>query len=399
MKDRFSIDHEPTHRRSFLAAALAGGATALLTTGVGAKAEPADARNFCGNLSAADPLYLYQSLVWRLQPAAVKACSQTQRAVETTLWEKLEEVWKLADSLKARLLGHAKLRPDVEHIRSLAYVGYTNAEALKKASSAEMASAHSVSQRVITAEIVKASHSLSQQDGKKLDAGEWLDLQKLFALIEQIKTVYYPASVTARSEFDECLKNINKTIVAIEGMLTDASTSVVRGQKTQALRLVTDALKKLDDLPNLPVVIEDAPADLNAARDADEAGNAPEFFTRDQFKMMLEPVKDLIRGKQLLPRVSQNGNPSFSVMPAAYDASGAMSLSLPVDPSSVRAIVEAYFISGNWLQVVAVTAACLPLWSAYSRSEQRKVLIHSALRAVPRSRKLWEAAYYLNRLT
>lgn len=398
MNDKQLTDDSLVCRRRFLTSAVVGGAAAVWTSDLIARADSLKEREFCGELSAADPLYLYQSLVPQLQISAILGARQEETKVQNDLSNELKKLWTLSDRLKAKLSSQSKAQPAVERVNSLAYIGHTNAQAAKKtmkSRSTEIARAHSKSQEVITGEIVKASMDLSQQGEKTLKAEEWALLKELLGVIDTIKNIYHPAVEQARANYDEQIKNINKRILAIQSALLTASSSVVKGDKAEAVRQIDLALRELARLPSLTSTTVDPQA---VARKSDESTEGDEVLTRDTFIAMLEPVKSLINGSQRLPKVSRNGTKDFAVTPAGFVSS--YGIALP-DPSSVRAIVRQCIVSGGWWQVVGVTAACLPLWSGYARSEQRKSLIHSALTAIPRGRgsKLWEAAYYLNQLT
>lgn len=401
MKEVLSNLRHPNNRRNFLRLGIAGTAFACSGIKVRANSRTLDSMELCGDLSAADPLYLYQSLASQLQPGAVSACRKSETGVEQDLSNKLKELWETSDKLKVKLFGRAKLEAAADRLNTLAYLGHTNAKIIRanlRGNTPDVARAQNKSQQIITDEILRASRDLTQEGEKLLKPDEWELVKKMFGLIDEIKTTYHPRLDSARLAFDKCLKDINKTIFAIQGALLGASTSVVKGNKTEAINQVSIAIGLLERLPSgpeskiIPSVIEDI---KRADQDA-----GPTELTPEQFRLMLEPLKALISGTKPIPRVSGVDTGRVRLTAVAYVTPSAISYANGmVDPMSVREIVKDCFTSGHWLQAMAVTAACLPLWSAYGRTDQRKVLIHSALTAVPRGKsRLWEAAYYLNNL-
>jgi hypothetical protein len=399
VKDQSSNNNRLQERRRFMTSALVGGAGTLFASGVLANAQDSTLESVCGELTAADPLALYSPLVQRLQPAAIQAVRKGENLVQDTESDKLSELWELSDKLKALLPKNSKAESTVERVNSLAYIGKTNAHAVSSgliSRSRETLRAHARSQQLVMAEILKASASLARGD-VKISAEAWSLLQQMLSKIQEIRN-YHPKVDAARDEFNKALDNINDQIAGIQSALMAASAAMVKGDKAEATAQVKEAIAIIKALPGY----EKSQSDVGKKVVTQSEANA---FTAKKLVELLDPgTFDLINGSQTLPKVSRrrstNRADGFSLTPAAY-VSGANSASLqpPVDPQSVKAIVQLCLVSGSWLQVVGVAAACLPLWS-YPRSEHRKSLIYSALSVIPRGRdsKLWEAAYYLNQL-
>ena len=84
MKELSSTDRQFEQRRSFITSALIGGAGSLLATSDAWGASEADKPDECGELSAADPLYFYTSLVQKLQPAAIEEGRKFENAIQAS---------------------------------------------------------------------------------------------------------------------------------------------------------------------------------------------------------------------------------------------------------------------------------------------------------------------------
>jgi hypothetical protein len=246
--------------------------------------------------------------------------------------------------------------------------------------------AHTATEKLITLELVKVADDLSEQGEKVLRADEWALLQKLLQVIDDIKTVYQPAAITAQKKFDQFIKTVTTNVLGIQTALMDASRDVVLGDKAAAKVKIDYALTELKSLPS------------DAQDDATREG-----LTRDMFIAMIEPIRALLAGEQKpLPKVSHHRAESPGVRPWVRITTEEIYLPNAVlQTSTVKAVVEKFIRAGTWWQVVGVTAACLPLWAAYSQTPQRLSLIRSAISAVPRGRgsNLDAAADALNRLT
>lgn len=389
MSDKLSTTEKLVVRRRFLASAVVGGAGVLCAMDTVAGANNLNGLEACGELTAADPLYLYAQLVPQLQPAAIIAGRRIETEARESLSVKLEELWTLADELKLKLSRLSKIQPTMDRMSTLAYIGHTNARAVNvtlKSKSAEMMKVNMTTQDVITKEIIKTALALSQEAEKTLKADEWSLLQKLLAMINDIKTIQQPAAIAAGEEFDKLMRNVNASILAIQTALINASRNVVLGEKAQAEKEIKSALAELQKLPS----------DFQTSNESRDA------VTRDQFVRMVEPILALLTtGTKNVPQISHHRRAHVDPIPLAFVSH--LEIVLPnavVDSSSVRTIVRQFFVSGNWWQVIGITAACLPLWTAYSQSGQRMSLIKSAISAVPRGRgtNLEAAADALNRL-
>ena len=398
MKNR-SSNQKTEHRRRFMTSALIGGAGSLLATSSVLGVTESDVPDICGELSAADPLYFYTSLVTKLQPTAIEEGRKLEEVVRTSEAQKLSELWVLSDRLKAQLPKRSNAQSVVERVNSLAYIGQTNAHALSPGDglrSRTTLRAHAKSQQLIMTEIVKASTSLSRGD-VRISAEAWALLQEMLKKIDEIRK-FEPEVVRAGEEFNATIKTINNTISGIQSALMEASTSLVKGDKPAAISQVNSAISIIKTLPGY----KPAPTvSLNRTISEDEAA----VMTPNKFIAMLDPgVFDLINNRQPTPPTSsirsRGKSEGIRLTPVAYvSESFAGPSNVPLDLQTVKAIVQQFLQSGSWWQVVAVAAVCLPLWS-YSRSEHRKSLIYSALTAIPRGPKsrLWEAAYHLDRL-
>ncbi|HSS20047.1 MAG TPA: hypothetical protein VLL54_08230 [Pyrinomonadaceae bacterium] len=402
MKDQRSISATLQPRRHFISSVIVGGAASFLAPQVIARATEMNDEPCRGELTAADPLYLYQGLVWQLQTGIVTDIRNEERRESENLSDKIEELYKLSTELKAKLPQRSALQPAAEHLKSLAYIGRANEIALRaggRSAAREVVRAHARSQRVITAEIVKAAVDLPSHPEITISDEAWSLVQQLIQKIDEIKTVYQPAVDQARQKSDKLLQDANRTLFSIQRSLLKASSSVVNGNQAEALSQVDFALAQLAKLPGPAVSTPPAPADPPSP-DVD-ANREEKALTRDEFVEMLKPVKSLISGVPQLPQITrrQNDNP---MRPVAFISPAEIVLPNTTIPAlGVREIVRTYIPSGTWWQVVGVTAACLPLWAAYSQSEKRKELIYNALKAVPRenSKMLWTAAYWLDRVT
>jgi hypothetical protein len=374
-------------RRRFLKCAVAGSAAAVLIPEGAVKAfNNTDAAN-CQELTAADPLYLYASLIPQLQPAAVIAARQEEAAAVANLSDKLRELWTLSDKLKTSLSGQSRVEATVERMSALARVGHTNigsARAAAKTRSADVVRAHMVSQTVITNEIVNTSLELSKQE-RKLGPEEWSMLQKMFGLIDQIKEIHQPAVIQAGEKFDVTIKSINLQITNIQEALMDASRHLVLANKVAAVQAIRFALK---ELAALPASKEPNLTNKNAV-------------TRDQLVEMITPTIQLAERLPTTPPITRAGA-DVKMVTIAFAEEGSVGLPNAMAAlSSVREVAKQFFVSGSWWQVVGITAACLPLWAAYAQSDNRRSLIQSAISAVPRGRgsRIDLAADALNRLT
>jgi hypothetical protein len=401
MKDPSSVIPNLHPRRRFLTAAAAGGAASLLAPNIIARATEVGAAETCGELTAADPLYLYQTLLPRLQVNAITAIHEQESHQAESLSDQIDVLYDLSSQLKAKLPRQSKLQPATDRLKSLAYIGRANnlaARAIAKTQSREVARAHSQSQRVITAEIIKAAVELPAQPDVSISAETLSLLQQILKKIDDIKKVYQPAADRARVTFDKQLQAINTRVLGIQSALLRASSNVVNDQKDEATRKINFALAELAKLPQTEK--QTVPPNSSATNVANNP--APDSLTRDDLIAMFTATKQLINGTATLPRMSGVINHHASSLTVATIS--AAEIILPtgmVDTGSVRQIVRTYIPSGTWWQVVGVTAVCLPLWVAYRQSQQRKELIHNALIAVPREhgRFLWEAAHFLNLLT
>lgn len=373
-------------RRRFLQCAVAGSAAAVLVPKGDVQAFD-NTTEKCQELTAADPLYLYASLVPQLQPAAVIAARQEEAAAVANLSDKLRELWTLSDKLKTSLSGQSRVEATVERMSALARVGHKNigsARAAAKTRSADVFRAHMVSQTVITNEIVSTSLELSKQE-RKLGPEEWSMLQKMFGLIDQIKEIHQPAVIQAGEKFDETLRSINLQITNIQEALMDASRHLVLGNKVAAVRAIRFALKELAELP--------ASKELNPTN--------KNSVTRDQLVEMITPTIQLAERVPTTPPITR-ASADVKMVTIAFAEGGAVGLPNAMAAlSSVREVAKEFFVSGSWWQVVGITAACLPLWAAYAQSDNRRSLIQSAISAVPRGRgsRIDLAADALNRLT
>jgi hypothetical protein len=381
-----------------MTSALVGGAGTLLASGVLANAKDSEVENACDELTAADPLSLYSQMVRRLQPAAIKAIRVAETVIQESQTDKLQELWALSDRLKEKLPKNSITQSAVERVNSLAYIGRTNAHAMNSgliSRSRESFSAHAKSQRLVISEILKTSANLARGD-VKISAEAWSLLQEILRKIGEIRS-YQPKVNKARDEFNKAMDSINGQMESIQSALMGASTSLVKGDKAGATAQVRQAIAIVKALPGYEESPSDAGKNVVTKSEAD-------VFTAKKFVELLDPgIFHLIDGTQSVPTVSRkrsmNSAAGFSLAPVAYVRGSEPSSSSPFDPQTVKGIVTQCLQSGSWWQVVGVAAACLPLWS-YPQSEHRKSLIYSALSAIPRgpNSRLWEAAYFLNRL-
>jgi len=376
-------------RRRFLFSAATSGVGVVWAAEGLALANDAEPQQTCGNVTAADPLYLYASLVSQLQPAAVMAARREEVAAREKLSGNIEQVWILADELKLKLSRQSKIHSTVDKMSTLARIGRTNARAVEEMQGVKAYKphyAHTATQKLITLELVKVAGDLSEQGEKVLREDEWALLQKLLLVIDDIKTVHQPAAITAQKKFDQFIKTVTTNVLGIQTALMDASRDVVLGNKAAAIAKIKYALDELKSLPS------DSQDDTTR-----------EGLTRDMFIAMIEPIRALLAGEQKpLPQVSHHRAEPRSVRPWVRITTEEIYLPNAVlQTSTVKAVVEKFIRAGTWWQVVGVTAACLPLWTAYSQTPQRLSLIRSAISAVPRGRgsDLGAAADALNRLT
>lgn len=403
MKDSSSVVPNLHPRRRFLTAAAVSGAASLLAPNIIARAREVDAAETCGELTAADPLYLYQTLLPRLQVNAIIAIHNQESREAESLSDQIDDLYALSTQLKAKLPRQSQLQPAAERLKSLAYIGRANNLSVKtglRSESREVVRAHAQSQRVIMAEIVKAAADLPAQPDVTISAEAWGLLQQVLKKIDEIKTVYQPAADQARVTFNKQLQAINTRILRIQNTLLKASSDVVNGNKSAAMAKVDFALAELALVPQTSTPATPTAATAQTSPEAQDS--APTQLTRDDFVAMLTATKQLIDGTARLPQISGLINHHTSARAiASFSATEIRLPSAVVDAASVREIVRTYIPSGTWWQVVGVTAVCLPLWVAYRQSQQRKELIHNALIAVPREhgKFLWQAAHFLNLLT
>ena len=73
MKDQTSFPLTFPKRRRFITSAIVSGAASLLAPNVFARANGTGGAETCGEITAADPLYLYQTLLPKLQVNAIIA--------------------------------------------------------------------------------------------------------------------------------------------------------------------------------------------------------------------------------------------------------------------------------------------------------------------------------------
>lgn len=390
MSDSLFQNEKVVVRRRFIASALATGMGAICATDVLAGTNNSVPETTCGELTAADPLYLYTSLVPQLQVAAVVAARIAGSEARKSLSTKLEELWTLSDELKLKLARQARIQSTVDRLGTLAKIGRFNtgiAKADPRLKATGLHHTQAATQQLITDEIVRTAHVLSEQGGKTLKADEWELLQKLLGVIDDIKTVHQPAVVTAESNFDEFVKNVTASILQIQTTMMEASRHIIDGDNALAVTKIKSALTELRKLPSSPQPTDDR----------------PESTTRDELVAMIEPILNILGGASpRQPRVSHHVRSSYAGTPLAVITGENIFLSHAVlQTSTVKSVVQRFLRAGTWWQVVGVTAACLPLWAAYSQTPQRLSLIRSAISAVPRGRgsNLDGAADALNRLT
>jgi hypothetical protein len=370
-------------RRRFMASALIGGAGSLLASNSVFAATDSDVADMCAELSAADPLYIYTSLVYKLQPVAIAEGRKFEVAVQTSQAQKLKELGVLSDKLRARLPQRSRAQSAADRLKSLAYIGQTNVEAFSSTTGVRSRAgmrAHAQSQSLIMTEMTNASVALSAD--VKLSGEAWQLLQELLQKIDEIRN-FQPQVEKAREDFNNTIQSINDKISRIQDALMDASSFVVKGDKSSATKRVNDAIAAVKELPGYSASLK-SEANKNLTKQEAEA------LSPNKFIDMLDPG--------VLNLIEQNQPGATSPMQSSQHHSNNKASSAP-DPQTVKAIVQQFLVSGTWWQVVAVAAVCLPLWS-YPRTEQRKSLIYSALTAIPRgpNSNLWTAAYYLNQL-
>lgn len=390
MSDKSSKNEKFLVRRQFIVSAMTTGVGAVCATNLLANTNDLSAGKTCGELTAADPLYLYSTLVSQLQPAAILGARKEETLARAGLSGKLQELWTLSDKLKLKLSRQSKLQQSVDRLSTLAKIGRINARAVNVTphpKSAEFNHANMATQNLVTQEIFKTSFDLSQQAEKMLTADEWDLLQKLLAVINDIKTIYQPAAVSAGEKFDEFIRTVSTSVVNIQTALMDASRHVVLNQTALAQRKIKAALVELKSLASDP-----------------SGTNNTQVITRDGLVAMLEPILKIIGGGQTnrLPKVSHHRRDSLAALAIVRISEDEIVLpNVVVKTTTVKAIVEAFIRSGNWWQVVGVTAACFPLWIAYNQSAQRASLIRGSISAVPRGggSDLDAAADALNKLT
>ena len=388
-KNKVTTAEKRLLRRRFLVSAAASGVGIVWAADGLTLANDDGPQRTCGDVTAADPLYLYASLVTQLQPAAVIAARREEVSAREKLSGNIEQVWILADELKLKLSRQSKIHSTVDKMSTLARIGRTNARAVDEMRGVKAYKphyAHTATQNLITLELVKVAGDLSKQGEKVLRADEWSLLQKLLQLIDDIKVVHQPAAITAQKKFDQFIKTVTTNVLAIQTALMEASREVVLGDKVAATAKINYALEELKRLPS------------DSQDDKTRDG-----LTRDMFIAMIEPIRALLAGAQkTLPQVSHHSTESRSVRPLARITTGEIYLPNAIlQASTVKAVVQKFIRAGTWWQVVGVTAACLPLWTAYGQTPQRLSLIRSAISAVPRGRgsDLDAAADALNRLT
>ena len=369
-------------RRRFMTSAIVGGAGSLLASSSVFAATDSDLADTCAELSAADPLYIYTSLVQKLQPAAILEGRKFEVAIQASQAQKLKELGVLSDKLRARLPQRSTAQSAAERLKSLAYIGQTNIETLSSTTGLRPRTslrAHARSQSLIVAEMTKASVALSAD--VRLSGEAWQLLQELLRKIDEIRN-FQPQVDQAREDFNTKIQNINDQISRVQSALMDASSFVVKGDKAAATKLVNDAIAIVKELPGYNPSWK---PEANKALSKQET----EAFTPNKFVAMLDPG---------VLRLIEENQPATTGSTRLHHSNSKPSSASP-DPQTVKAIVRDYLVSGTWWQVVAVAAVCLPLWS-YARGEQRKSLIYSALTAIPRgpNSDLWKAAHFLNQL-
>src|SRR5215216_856765 len=106
---------EGAQRRKFLSSIVSAGVTALLPNATYAMSEVEPA-SICGEVSAADSLYLYHSLIPRLQSSAIQQFRRNESEAFRTFTEQLEKIWKVADRLRAKLPKQSTYLPPIHRL-------------------------------------------------------------------------------------------------------------------------------------------------------------------------------------------------------------------------------------------------------------------------------------------